>query len=335
MRSSRGKLLSGLGVALCALAVAVAVSMGLGARTVPLSTVAESLLHFDPHDVDHLAIWELRLPRTALGLLAGAALGMAGAVMQGVTRNPLADPGILGVNAGAALFIVVGIDIFGITALNGYVWFGLVGAALAACLVYAVSSLGRGGATPVKLALSGAAVSAALTSLTTAVLLLDANAFDQFRFWQVGSLSGRDGTVVGQALPFLAVGAVLALASGRMLNALALGEDTARSLGRRVHRDRAAAALSVVLLCGAATAMCGPIAFVGLAVPHLARLITGPDYRWILPYSLLLAPLLVLAADIVGRLAIRPSELQVGLMTPLLGAPVFVLLVRRRKLAEL
>ncbi|GGU47335.1 ABC transporter permease [Streptomyces albospinus] len=335
MRSSRGKLLSGLGATLCALVVAIAVSMGVGTRSIPLSTVVGSLFPFPPHDMDHLAVRESRLPRTALGVLAGAALGLAGAVMQGVSRNPLADPGILGVNAGAALFIVVGIDVFGINALNGYVWFGFVGAALAAFLVLAVSSLGRGGATPVRLALSGAAVAAALTSLTTAILLINVDAFDQFRFWRVGSLAGRDGSVIGEALPFLAVGAVLALASGRMLNALALGEDTARSLGRHVHRDRMWAALSVVLLCGAATAMCGPLAFVGLAVPHLARLVTGPDYRWILPYSMLLAPLLLLAADIVGRLAVRPSELQVGLMTPVLGAPVFVLLVRRRRLAEL
>ncbi|WP_372516076.1 FecCD family ABC transporter permease [Streptantibioticus ferralitis] len=335
MRSSRAKLLSGLGAALFALVVAAAVSTAVGTRAVPLSRVVDSLFHFDPHNVDHLAIWELRLPRTVLGVLAGAALGLAGAVMQGVTRNPLADPGILGVNAGAALFVVAGIDIFGITALTGYVWFGLVGAALAACLVYAVSSLGRGGATPIKLALSGAAVSAALTSLITAILLIDADAFDQFRFWRVGSLAGRDGAVIRQALPFLAVGAVLALASGRMLNALALGEDTARSLGQHVNRGRMLAALSVVLLCGAATAMCGPIAFIGLTVPHLARLITGPDYRWILPYSMLLAPFLLLVADIVGRLAVRPSELQVGLMTPVIGAPVFVLLVRGRKLAEL
>ncbi|MDF2261284.1 iron chelate uptake ABC transporter family permease subunit [Streptomyces ferralitis] len=328
-------MLSGLGAALFALVVAAAVSTAVGTRAVPLSRVVDSLFHFDPHNVDHLAIWELRLPRTVLGVLAGAALGLAGAVMQGVTRNPLADPGILGVNAGAALFVVAGIDIFGITALTGYVWFGLVGAALAACLVYAVSSLGRGGATPIKLALSGAAVSAALTSLITAILLIDADAFDQFRFWRVGSLAGRDGAVIRQALPFLAVGAVLALASGRMLNALALGEDTARSLGQHVNRGRMLAALSVVLLCGAATAMCGPIAFIGLTVPHLARLITGPDYRWILPYSMLLAPFLLLVADIVGRLAVRPSELQVGLMTPVIGAPVFVLLVRGRKLAEL
>ncbi|ANZ19022.1 iron chelate uptake ABC transporter family permease subunit [Streptomyces noursei] len=335
MRSSRAKLLSGLGAALFALVVAAAVSTGVGTRAIPLSTVADALVHFEPHDVNHVAIRELRLPRTALGVLAGAALGLAGAVMQGVTRNPLADPGILGVNAGAALFVVVGIDLFGITALSGYLWFGLAGAALAACLVHAVSSLGRGGATPVKLALSGAAVSAALTSLVTALLLIDADTFDQFRFWRVGSLAGRDGAVIGQALPFLAAGAALALVSGRLLNALALGEDTARSLGQHIGRGRMLAALSVVLLCGAATAMCGPIAFIGLTVPHLARLITGPDYRWILPYSMLLAPLVLLVADIAGRLAVRPSELQVGLMTPVIGAPVFVMLVRRRTLVEL
>ncbi|MEV4442720.1 iron chelate uptake ABC transporter family permease subunit [Streptomyces sp. NPDC049577] len=328
-------LATGLAVAALALAAVAVVSIGMGARAVPPGAVLDAVFHFDPDDTGQLAVRSQRLPRTAVGLLVGAALGLAGALMQGMARNPLADPGVLGVNAGAALFVVLGIDVFGVTALSGYVWFGFAGAALAAGLVYAVGSLGGRGATPVKLALSGAAVSAALASLTTATLLLHAETFDEFRFWQVGSLAGRDATVIRQSWPFLVLGALIALGSGRVLNALALGDDTARSLGRRVGWARLTAAAAVVLLCGAATAMAGPIAFVGLAVPHAARLITGPDYRWILPYSMVLAPLLLLAADIVGRVAVRPGELQVGLVTALLGAPVFVLLVRRRKPAEL
>jgi iron complex transport system permease protein len=296
--------------------------------------VWDALWHSDGSS-DHLIVRSLRIPRTILGLGVGASLGLAGAVMQGVTRNPLADPGILGIESGAALAVVVGIHTFGISALSGYVWFSFVGAAVASVVVYTIGSAGRGGATPVKLALAGAALSAMLSSFTSAILLTDVETLDQFRFWVVGSLAGRDTSTITQAAPFVIVGTVLALASARSLNTLALGDDVARSLGQRVHLARAVSALSVVILCGAATAAAGPIGFVGLTVPHVARAICGPDYRWILPWSLVLAPTLLLGADVVGRLVARPGELQVGIVTAALGAPFFIALVRRRKLAEL
>jgi iron complex transport system permease protein len=255
--------------------------------------------------------------------------------MQGVTRNPLADPGLLGIEAGAALAVVVGIHSFGIGSLTGYVWFAFAGAGAASVVVYAIGSMGRGGATPVKLALTGSAVSALLASLTSAVLLLDVETLDEYRFWVVGSLAGRDEVVVWQVAPFLVVGTLLALGSARSLNALSLGDDVARSLGQRVQLARLVAALAVVVLCGAATAAAGPIGFVGLTVPHIARAICGPDYRWILPWSLVLAPTLLLGADVIGRVVARPGEVQVGIVTALVGAPFFVALVRRRKLAEL
>jgi iron complex transport system permease protein len=255
--------------------------------------------------------------------------------MQGVTRNPLADPGILGVNAGAALFVVIAIYLFGVTSLTGYVWFAFLGAAIVSVVVYALGSLGRDGATPVKLALSGAAVAAFLGSVTTAILIVDVATLDQFRFWAVGSLAGRDTQIVAQVAPFVAVGGLLALASARSLNSLSLGDDVARSLGVRVGTARIVSALSVVLLCGAATAAAGPIGFVGLTVPHVARAICGPDYRWVLPYSAVLAPILLLGSDIVGRMVARPGELQVGIVTAFVGAPFFVVLVRRRRLAQL
>ncbi len=214
-------------------------------------------------------------------------------------------------------------------------WFAFVGAGIASIVVYVLGSLGRGGATPVKLALAGAALSALLSSLTSAVLLLDLQTLDQFRFWVVGSLAGRDSEVIAQVAPFLAVGTVLALLSARSLNTLSLGDDVARSLGQRVHLARGVAAVSIVILCGAATAAAGPIAFVGLTVPHIARAICGPDYRWILPWSLVLAPTLLLSADVVGRVIARPGEVQVGILTAFLGAPFFIALVRRRKLADL
>jgi iron complex transport system permease protein len=324
-------LTAGLLVLAAAVAAAVLLSIGVGTRGLSPGTVLDALFHFDAADPDHLVVRELRLPRTLAGVLAGVALGLSGAVIQGATRNPLADPGLLGVNAGAALFVVLGIGTFGITSVGGYVWFGFLGAAAAGGVVYGVSSLGRAGATPVKLALAGAAVTAALASVTSALLLTDQTTFDQYRFWQVGSLTGRDAATITQAVPFVVVGVLLALVAARQLNALALGEDVARSLGQNVPVARLVCALAVVVLCGSATAIAGPIAFVGLTVPHAARLVTGPDHRWLLPYSALLAPLLLLVSDVVGRVVARPAEVQVGIVTALVGAPVFVFLVRRRK----
>jgi iron complex transport system permease protein len=326
---------AGLVLAGVVLAGVVLASIAFGSKPMALSTVWDGLVAYDPAADDHLIIRTLRIPRTAMGLLVGAALGLAGAVMQGATRNPLADPGILGVEAGASLAVVVGIHSLAITTFTGYVWLAFVGAAVASVVVYVLGSLGRGGATPVKLALAGAALSALLGSLTTSILLLDVATLDQFRFWVVGSLAGRDGDIAASVAPFLAVGALLALASARSLNTLALGDDVARSLGQRVGLARATSALAVIVLAGSATAAAGPIGFIGLTVPHVARSICGPDHRWLLPWSAVLAPTLLLSADVVGRLIARPGEVQVGILTAVLGAPFFVALVRRRKLAEL
>jgi iron complex transport system permease protein len=325
----------GLLLALAVLAIVAFFSISYGSRSMSLTTVWESFSSYDDSSNDHLIVRTLRVPRTVLGLIIGAALGVSGALMQGVTRNPLADPGLLGIQAGAGFAVVIGIFSFGVTSLQGYVWFGFAGAALAAAAVYTLGSAGLGGATPVKLALAGAALSAMLMSLTYAVLLLDVSTFDRYRFWVVGSLAGRSADVAAGVAPFLVGGAILAFLSARTLNTLALGDDMARSLGQRIHLARGAAALAIVLLCGAATAAVGPIAFVGLTVPHVARAICGPDYRWILPWSLVLAPMLLLTADVVGRVVTRPGELQVGIVTALIGAPVFIVLIRRRKLAEL
>lgn len=325
-------LTSGLVVLAVALVLAVLLSIAVGSRGLSLPTVLDALFHFDAANPDHLVVRELRLPRTLAGVLAGVALGLSGAVIQGATRNPLADPGLLGVNAGAALFVVLGISTLGITSVTGYVWFGFAGAAVAGAVVYGISALGRVGATPMKLALAGAAVTAALQSVTSGLLLTDATTFDQYRFWQVGSLTGRDEATITQAVPFILVGVVLALVSARMLNALALGEDVARALGQNVAVARVVCALAVVVLCGSATAIAGPIAFVGLTVPHVARLITGPDHRWLLPYSALISPLLLLVSDVAGRVVARPAEVQVGIVTAVIGAPLFIVLVRRRKL---
>lgn len=324
--------LAGLCVILLALVV---LSLGTGARPIPAATVWSAIVDFDPAATEHRIIWDLRLPRTVVGLMVGGALGLVGAVLQGATRNPLADPAILGIHAGAALFVVLGIAVFGLSQLSLYVWLAFAGAAAAMIVVYTIASLGREGATPVKLALAGAATTAALHSVINAILLTSPRTLDEVRFWQVGSLAGRDMGIVVQVAPFLLVGALLALAIPRLLDGLSMGDDVARALGQNIPLSRGLAGLVAVILAGASTAAAGPIGFVGLTVPHVARAITGPSYRWILPYSLLLAPILLLGADILGRVVSPPGEVQVGIVTAVIGAPFFIALVRRRKLAAL
>jgi iron complex transport system permease protein len=324
----------GLVVAVGVLVVVVLLSLGVGSLTIPIRDVIRAFTDFDGSN-EHLVVRELRVPRTVVGVLVGAALGVAGALMQAITRNPLADPGLLGVNAGASLAVVFGIAVFGLGSLTAYVWFAFLGAMLTAVTVYALGSIGRGGATPVRLALAGAALSALLGSFTSAIVLLDRQTLDQYRFWAVGSLSGRDEAIMVQVAPFIVVGLLVALACARPLNTLGLGEETARALGTNIGWTRAATALAVTLLCGAATAACGPIGFIGLVVPLAARVITGPDQRWLLPYSAVLGPVVLLSCDIVGRVIARPGEVQVGIMTAAIGGPAFVVLVRRVRMAQL
>ncbi len=334
LRRSRSLLVTGMVVGLVALLVAVVLSLGVGARTLAPSTVWDSLLNGGDSDAD-LIVRGLRVPRTVAGILVGAALGLAGALMQALTRNPLADPGILGVNAGAACAVVLAIAYAGITQLEQYVWFALIGAAVATVVVYLLGSTGRGGATPVRLVLAGAATTAVLTGVISAVVLTNGIAFNGYRSWTVGSLQHVNSSVVVQVLPFLLVGYLLALCLGPALNAIALGDHLAVALGARVGRVRVAGIVATTLLCGAATAVAGPIAFIGLVVPHSVRAFTGPDHRWILPYSMVAGAVLVLVSDVIGRLVLWPSELEVSVVTAILGAPVFSAIVRRRRLAQL
>ncbi|MFE7037007.1 FecCD family ABC transporter permease [Streptomyces sp. NPDC057621] len=310
----------------------VALSLAVGTRQVPLSAVLDALLH-GGGSRDALVVRSLRLPRTEVGLAAGAALGLSGAALQAVTRNPLADPGILGLSQGAAAGVVFAIAGGLANGFGGYVWYAFTGAVVAAFLVYAVASRGRGGASPVKLALAGTALSAMVAGATTVVLTSSSATLDQFRFWQVGALSGRDAGTVGRMLPFLAAGTLLVLVCARGLDALALGDDTARALGHRVQLVRGGAALGATVLTAAAVAAAGPIAFIGLAVPHLARRLVGGGHRWTLPLSALLGAALLLAADVAGRVVRAPAEVPAGVMTALVGVPVLVVLVRRKTVA--
>lgn len=276
-----------------------------------------------------------RVPRTVLVLLVGGALGLSGAVMQGVTRNPLADPAMLGITNGASLAVVSGIAFFGLTSPSSYVWVAIAGAAVTALFVWLIGSLGRGGATPLKLALAGAATAAALSSLISAVLLPRIDVMNTFRFWQVGGVGGASWERLGLVLPFLAVGACTCLVMARGLNSLALGDDVAAGLGEHVGRTRLVAGIAAVVLCGAATAIAGPIAFVGLIVPHLCRLVIGVDHRWMLPMTVVVGGALLTVADVVGRLVARPDEVEVGIITALIGAPVLIWIVRRTKVRAL
>ena len=330
-RPARGSA-AGWALACVALAAVLLASVALGSRPVGPAEIWDGLFHYRGSDTD-VVIRDVRLPRTLLGLLVGVSLGLAGAVMQALTRNPLADPGLLGVNAGAAAAVVSAISFLGVTSFTGYVWFSFAGAAVVSAAVYLLG--GGRGATPVRLALAGTAATAALQGYVNAVQLLDTAALDRLRFWTVGSLASANDTVVWQVAPFVVVGTVLALALARPLNAMALGDDSSRALGASLTRVRLLAMVTVTLLCGAATAACGPIVFVGLLVPHLVRSFTGPDQRRLLPWAAVVSPALLLGADVLGRLLARPSEVQVGIVTALLGGPVFVHLVRRRRMAQL
>ncbi|WP_219819373.1 iron ABC transporter permease [Pseudoclavibacter sp. AY1F1] len=320
-------------LAIATLGALVVVSVMIGSRDVSWAD-AVAALGGSTNGFDEAAVAK-RIPRTFLAVAVGAALGVSGAVMQGVTRNPLADPGILGVNMGASLAVVTGIAYFGLTSASSFIWVAITGAALAAIFVYVVGSLGRGGATPLKLALAGAATSAALASFVTAIILPRGDISQSARSWQIGGVGGGTWDSISQVLPFLVVGFLISLVSAKGLNSLALGDDLAAGLGEHVAITRGAAALGAVVLCGAATAVTGPIAFVGLVVPHACRLMFGVDHRWVLPFSAVVGASLLTGADVLGRILTRPSEIDVGIITAIIGAPIFIWIVRRSKLRAL
>lgn len=318
---------------LALLVVLVAASVAVGTREVSLAEIIGAIRGATATNGESAVA--VRIPRTLLGVLAGAALGLAGAIMQGVTRNPLADPGILGVNAGAALAVVIGVAWFDITSSETYLWTAILGAGLATLFVYRVGSLGPGGPTPLKLTLAGAATSVACASLVIAVVLPRNDIAGGIQSWQLGGIGGATFARVLPALPFLVAGFAISLLSARKLNSLALGDDLAAGLGEKVALARIMASAGAVLLCGAATALCGPIGFLGLVVPHVCRLLIGVDYRWLLPFSALGGASLLLASDVVGRVIARPAEIKVSIITALIGAPFFIWIVRRQRVREL
>ncbi|WP_414564123.1 MULTISPECIES: FecCD family ABC transporter permease [unclassified Anabaena] len=321
--------LVGLVLGLIILLISLVYSVTLGAAEIPLRQILASFVTFDG-SYDHLVIQTVRLPRSLVALLVGAALAVSGALMQGLTRNPLADPGILGIESGAALAVVATIFVFGSSSLGVLTVMAFLGAGVTAMLVYFLGSLGRGGPTPLNLTVAGAALTALISSLTTAILIVSQRTLEEIRFWLAGSLAGRDFNILLQALPFVVIGLVVAFALGRQITTMSLGEDVAKGLGQQTAWVKIMTAISVVLLAGSSVSLAGPIGFIGLVVPHMVRFFIKADYRWILPYSAVLGATLLLIADIAARILLKPQELPVGVMTALVGAPFFVYLAKSK-----
>lgn len=319
-------------LSLCLIVVS-ALSILYGSKSVDMETLSDAL--FTNKESFSISVVQARIPRTLFGILAGASLGVSGCLMQSITRNPIADPSILGINTGASLFVVVGIAFFSISSPSQYIWLGFTGAILTAILVYGIASVGQSGATPIKLALAGAATSMALMSLVNTIMLPNSQVMDSFRFWQTGSIGGAKWNMILVLLPYFILGLLLSFYLSSSLNTLALGDELATSLGINSKKVRAMAAFAGVLLCGATTALAGPIAFVGLMVPHIMRLLIGSNMHYLLPLSALGGSMLLLGADIIGRVIASPAELEVGIITAILGAPVFIYIVRKVKIRSL
>ncbi|MCF2648404.1 FecCD family ABC transporter permease [Niallia sp. Sow4_A1] len=328
------KFMSVLLFSIILLGISILASLAFGSRTVGWNEIMDGLFH--PDIQSHGAnVVRQRIARTVFSLMCGAALGVSGALMQSVTRNPIADPSILGVNTGAALFVVCGISFFHIGTAGQYIWFALAGAILTAIFVFGIGSMGSGGATPLKLVLAGAATSAALSSLVMAIMIPRSNVMDQFRFWQVGSVGAGNWDSISIFVPFLLVGILIAFFSAPALNALALGDEVATGLGVRTGTLRLVAAFGGVLLCGAATALAGPIGFIGLLATHVIRLLIGPDLRYIIPMSAVAGAIILTISDVCGRLLGSPGELEVGVVTAFIGAPILILITMKAKMRAL
>ncbi|MGO1058587.1 FecCD family ABC transporter permease [Planococcus sp. FY231025] len=327
IRNNRAKTF-GLIIGVLVIAALVWSSIVLGLTKVSAQMVFDAIYHFDGSN-EHIIIQDTRIPRAFIAAAVGASLAVAGAVMQGLTHNPLASPGILGINAGASFFVVFGISFLGLSSLTAFAWLAFLGAAIASVVVYVFGSMGSEGLTPIKITLAGAAIAAMFSSMTQGMLTLDERALDQVLFWLAGSIQGRDLEILLSVLPYLAIGWLIALAFGKQMNVLAMGEDLAKGLGQKTMLVKIMGGVIVVLLAGGSVAVAGPIGFVGIIIPHFARWLVGTDYRWVIPYSALLGAVLLLAADIGARYILMPAEVPVGVMTAIVGAPFFVYIARR------
>ena len=315
----------GLPLGILALIICLVISITTGKVEISLETVYKTFIAFDG-STNQLIIRTLRLPRSLIAILVGASLAVAGSIMQGLTKNPLASPGIIGINAGATLAIVSARLIFGFSSDNIYPIFGFFGAIVTALIVYWLGSLGQGGLHPIKLTIAGAAITALFSSLTTAILILDIKSLEEFRFWLAGSVAGKDLNLFWQVFPYLLIGLAIAFFLARQITLLTLGEDIATGLGVKTAWVKVGAIVSVVILAGCSVSIAGAIGFIGLVVPHIVRLLVGIDYRWIIPYAAIFGGILLLLADIAARMLLQPIEIPVGIMTSLIGGPFFIYL---------
>lgn len=335
MRSAARRHWAALGVGLALLLVLCVVSIAVGSRPLPVGTVLQALSGAEVTESEHHVVMGLRVPRTAAAVVVGAALAVAGALMQSLTRNPLAEPGLLGVSAGSAFAVAMAIAVFGITSAVGYIWFALFGALLATVAVAMIGGMGTGRIDPIRLVLAGVALSAVLSGIIGALRISDPQTFNALQVWEAGILAGRGLDITLTVLPLIVLALCVALPLGKSLNTLAMGDELAASLGVSLVRTRILAVLAITVLAGGATAIAGPIAFIGLMVPHAARWFAGADQRWVLRLSLVFGPVLMIFADVLARLLVWPGEMPVGLVSALVGAPVLVMLIRRRKALKL
>lgn len=323
--------LLGLASSLLLLVVAIICSVIYGVTDIPLSFIWDSFIHYDPLSQQHLIIQTVRVPRALIAVAAGASLAVAGALMQVITRNPIASPSLFGVNSGAAFMVVIASGWLGISGMQSLTLFALLGAAISGSIVFYLGSIGKDGMTPIKITLAGSSIAAFFHSMTQGYMLTNGKMFDQILVWLVGSVAGRDMNALINVLPYLLVGFVIALSLSRHLNVLLMGDDVAQTLGQRTVVIKTLASISVILLAGGSVAMAGPIAFVGIIIPHIVRFLVGNDYRWLIPYSALLGGILLVGADIGSRYIAMPKEIPVGVMTAILGVPFFVYIARKGK----
>ncbi|QAS52254.1 FecCD family ABC transporter permease [Halobacillus litoralis] len=304
-------------------------SIAVGKTSISLSEVWDAFFHYDPSSTNQVIIRTSRLTRTVIAITIGASLSIAGALMQALTRNPLAAPDIFGVNAGALFFIVASATFFSVESLSGYMWIGFIGAGVAGTIVYLLGSMGEDGLSPIRIVLAGAAISALFVSFTQGMLVLDEQRMQSVLFWLAGSVAGRELDLLLPVLPFISGAIILSLLIGKPLNILMSGDDVAKNLGQNTGLVKLVIGINIVFLAGGSVAVAGSVGFIGLVVPHIVKGITGPNYQWILPISGLFGAILLLFADIVARLVIAPQEMPIGVMTALFGTPFFIYIARK------
>ncbi|XEC94542.1 FecCD family ABC transporter permease [Paenibacillus tarimensis] len=325
----RSAKIAGLTLGVCLFIVSFICSVVLGQTPIPLKTAAQAFIHFDKDSTEHIIITTSRISRAIIATVIGASLAIAGALMQALTRNPLASPSIFGINAGAVFFIVLALTFFSISSLQHYMWVAFLGAGVAAVMVYFLGSLGRDGLSPIKIVLAGAAITALFVSLTQGLLVASQNNLERVLFWLAGSVAGRTVEMLAPVLPFMIVGWIVAFLLGHPVNILTSGEDIAKSLGQRTILVKSLMAIVIIVLAGGSVAVGGSIGFIGLIVPHIVRGLVGIDYRWIIPYCAFIGASLLLLADVAARFIIMPREVPIGVMTALIGTPFFVYIARR------